>query len=93
MKYKVLTDRFAEWNPGDIADIDDEAARVPLEAGEVVPYHGNTLTTKEVIRDTIVEEIPAKADGGEFNCEGCGRVFTTLQGKTIHSVRFCKKNE
>ena len=42
MKYRVLTNRFAEWNEGDIADMDWEAARVPLELGEIEPYEENS---------------------------------------------------
>lgn len=38
MLYKILTDRFAEWKRGDVAAIDDEAATVPLEKGEIIPY-------------------------------------------------------
>lgn len=36
-KYKILVSgRFMEgWKPGDIVDMDDEAARVPLEEGAI----------------------------------------------------------
>jgi hypothetical protein len=34
--YLIKTNRFAEWNEGDIAAIDDESARVPLENGEII---------------------------------------------------------
>lgn len=45
MYYKILTNRFAEWKPGDIAAIDDEAAKVALEKGEIEPY----IETKKVV--------------------------------------------
>lgn len=32
---KIISSRFSEWEPGEIVGMDDEAARVPLENGEV----------------------------------------------------------
>jgi hypothetical protein len=36
--YRIKTNRFAEWKEGDFAAMDDEAARVPLELGEIELY-------------------------------------------------------
>jgi hypothetical protein len=49
--YKILTKRFAEWKPGDIAAIDDEAAKIPLENGEIVLYVPGIVESKTIIAD------------------------------------------
>jgi len=42
MKYKILTTSVSRWGEGwqfgDIVDIDNDAARVPLQNGEITPY-------------------------------------------------------
>jgi len=37
MLYKILTDRFAEFDLGDVVGIDDKAAQIALEKGEIEP--------------------------------------------------------
>ncbi|MEA1925848.1 MAG: C2H2-type zinc finger protein [Patescibacteria group bacterium] len=72
MYYKILTNRFAEWNKGDVADIDAEAARVPLEDGEIEP-------AKEMAEEMLGENPKAK-----FICEICGKVCKNNAGLIAH---------
>jgi len=77
MKYKILTNRFAEWKYGDIADMDDEAARVPLEIGEIIPYiEGQEEEKKEI--ETFV-------------CDVCGKVCKNKLGLNSHRRQHVKK--
>jgi hypothetical protein len=56
--YRILTKRFAEWKPGDIAAIDNEAARVPLEKGEIELYVPGIVDEKEP--EPEVKELPRR---------------------------------
>ena len=39
MKYKIIKGRFGEgWKPGDVVDMDFNAARVRVEDGDIEPY-------------------------------------------------------
>lgn len=69
MKYKILTRRFAEFAYGEIADIDAEAARVPLENGEIEAIEVKTEEEKEK---------------EELTCEVCGKICKNIGGYKSH---------
>lgn len=82
-KVKVLVDgRFGEgWKTGDIVDMDDNAARVPLEEGAIEIY-------KEEVKEAVKEEVKE-----EFVCPYCGAKAKSKAGLAAH-IRSCeKKNE
>lgn len=59
MKYKVLVDnRFGEgWQSGDIVEMDENSARVPLERGEIELYGNDVLNEiKEVKENKDLEK-------------------------------------
>lgn len=71
MKYQIIKGRFGEgWKPGDIVDMDFQAARVRLEVGDIVKA------------EEVKEE--GKKEATNLKCDVCGFVAKSEFGLTVH---------
>ena len=93
MKFKILThdnNRWGEgWKFGDIVDMDYEAARVPLENGEIEPFTEEQakveLEQLEEVKSLAVEENgKPEPEPEEFICDVCRKVCKNKFGLMAH---------
>lgn len=63
MKYMVKSGRWGEgWKPGDVIDIDLDAAKVRLELGELVEVKDGKIVEKLIeVKEEVVEEVVSAA--------------------------------
>lgn len=74
-KYEVLVNgRFGEgWGIGDIVEMDEFAASVPLEKGELRPVSPVANIVKEISEDDFVPKISYDVEDETFYCSLCRR--------------------